>query len=196
MPLTEQQIKDILPEFMEYEPNSIEIYQLEIIDSNRVKAQICIHGSPRSGDEFFLNGDSSLDISFITGHSDFDNAPINTVFRTGMVIEKQDMYESPHLENFPHDMITMMLCGNLTTPEHSDDESDGDLDGSIYIEAGSSGWAEEASRKECISEIEKSVAEMMKATVNQVQSLRGLGHREPIARNTVTDLVRHCLRAA
>ena len=196
MPLNAKQIEDILPGFMEYEPEDIEIEDLHILDSNRVKASITIQGSPRDEGELFVSGDSSLDISFVTGNSTSDNAPTDTVFRTGIVIEKQDMHENPHLEDLPHDMITIMLSGNLSAPEYCDDESDGYLSGIIYIEAGSSGWAEEESRKDCIRDIESAVEDMVRTTSSQVRTLRALGHREPVARDSITDLVRHCLKAA
>lgn len=196
MPLSKEQIKTILPSLMEYDPCSIDISDMEVLDGNRVKAHIDIESAPRDESELFIDGDSSLGISFITGNSSSDNAPTDTIFRTGIVIEKQDMYEDPNLEGLDHDALTIMICGNLSTPEYSDDESDGYLSGTIYIQAGTDPWAEEESRKECIQDIEKSVEDMIRVTSQQVQTLRHLGHQSTIAKATVGDLVRHCLKAA
>lgn len=196
MPLNQNQIETLLPEFMEYDPESVDISGVQIIDPKRMKADIEISGGPRDESEFFVDGDSDLDISFVTGNSTSDNAPTDTVVRMGIVIEKQDMYDNPNLEALPYTTLTIMLAGNLSAPEYCDDESDAYFSGTIYIEADDKAWAEEESRKECMVDIERSVEDMIRVTTGQVQMLRQLGHKGTVSRDAVGDLVRTCLKAA
>ena len=196
MPLNHNQIEKLLPEFMEYEPENIDLSDVQVIDPKRMKATIEISGAPRDEGEFFVDGDSDLNISFVTGNSSSDNASTDTIVRMGIVIEKQDMYDNPNLEALPYTTLTVMLAGNLSGPEYCDDESDAYFYGTIYIEADDKAWAEEESRKECVTDIERSVEDMIRVTTGQVQILRQLGHKGPISRSDVGDLVRHCLKAA
>ena len=196
MPLTQDQIQSLLPEIMAYEPDDITIEDFEKISDTRIKAGITIEGAPRDESEFFAEGDSDFTLSFVGGYSYSDNAPAETSMRAGILIEKEDMYENALLEDLPYDSLSVMIAGNMSTPEYCDDESDGYFSGTLYVEVGPGKWAEEESRKECIKEVEKAINDLLGAAVSQVKALREMGHDKVVAKQSLNDLVRGCLKAA
>lgn len=196
MPLTPQQLEKMFPDFMAYEPDLIEIDGVILHDPHRMEAAISIEGSVRDESEVFCEGDSDLDISFVTGNSTSDNAPMDTLIRTGIILDKADMHDNPLFEGIAHDSLTIMISGYLSTPEYSDDESDGNFNGTVYVQAGGSDWAEEASRAETVRKIEESITDMITTTTRQISMLRAIGKTGPISKTALGVLVRDCLKAA
>jgi len=196
MPLTSHQIEKMFPEFMAYEPDLIEVDGVIVHDPHRMEATISIEGSVRDESEIFCEGDSDLDISFITGNSTSDNAPTDTLIRTGITLDKADMHDNPLFEGFAHDSLTIMISGYLSTPEYCDDESDGNFNGTVYVQAGDSDWAEEQSRTETIGKIEESITDMITTTTRQISMLRAIGKKGPVSKDALGALVRDCLKAA
>lgn len=199
MPFDKEMIEPLLEEVMYYEPGNVEIESFEEISPGRFKIDLYLEEAPRDESEIFSGSDSSHSINVVTGHTDYDNGPTDSVVRAVLIIDRtlepEDSNDSTVLENLAFSSMTIALCGNLSAPDYCDDESDASLNGTMFVEIDGAEWALEESRKECCDLLGRAVANTMQTLTNQIRTLRGIGETRPIAIEETKTMVRHALAA-
>lgn len=199
MPFDTNLIEPLLEEVMYYEPGNVEVESFEEVAPGRFKIDLHLEEAPRDESEIFSGSDSSYSINVVTGHSDHDNGPTDSVIRAVLIIDRslepEDSNDATVLEDISFEKMTIALCGNLSAPDYCDDETDASLYGTMFVEIDGMDWALEESRKECCDMLGRAVAETMRTLTNQIRTLREIGETRPIAIEETKTMVRHALAA-
>lgn len=194
MQLNAADVESILIGIMTYEPQDVTVHSIEEKLPGKYLVEFELNEAPRDETEFLVDSNPDYNVSYDTTFSESDNAPCDNIVRFGRNMPREDLEEIEALEgqDLPDEM-TIIIAGDLSTPEYSDDETDGYLNAMMWIELGTRTWAEEESIRHVRERAEASLSAIIKTVTQRVASLREMGHTATIAVQEVKGIVRACL---